>query len=862
MASSEQTTKRHLNKPQPEDFVNVINDICDNMDNLDDAVPDSRKVNGHALNGDITVSKSDVGLGNVDNVQQVPATRKVNNKALSSDINLQGTDIQVSSSDSRKVDAAIANCDSETASLKSAIDFNDGNQIIQFIKDHCIITNQNTGETVDLTPAETTADIDCAVVDCNEGDLFTITGQCVTSVRLWAFVDANNKMISKADANANVTNLEIKAPANAKKCIINIRYSGYAIKGKAIGNHFGVNDADILSCKDTIYDIAKSEEITLTWTIGGLQNNGDLNNSLLNRARANIGFMNSNKGDAVVSADGISYRLFFYSSNDATSSTLVSKYPADGSYIKGITVIPKNDYYVKINGFITDDMTTDLVNTNFFASNVKIAYISMKDKIAENFSPAKIINAEPNWFVAGYKIVNGGNNSPTSDEACAYTNGLISAINNPIVLYSTDNTVLFNAHDSNTYINTGWKQVLNVLPGAYNITAKTADGSNIKTADIQKIRLKVTDDFIGQNIKKISKTNSAFNLFGASVIVGYGISTSGDREGMLVKTNDTTHCMIPFSLYADEDCTVCFGKRDSDTVVDLFVDGSLVKELGCGNFYKITKGTKFAISATGTSADNKMDRVFFALDGIEPETSMIYGCASPFTDYSGSQGSFAVGDKIFLINSNYNKYYVIQGETYLNNGSLVQNVGHANSANYNNGKAYISDHVIPENIYVFDVDDENNTLTYEKTITIPVETTGTSHYVFDSEKQIVSLGWNEGDSSTGKYLVVSLWVKTSDGYIESWHKNIIRPSEVIQGFTVQDRYLYYLESYRSTTHMKMMYRVDLTTGITDYFDGDVSSYSISNYEAESLIPISTGVFYAITNNGIGYFVFYKPTKMV
>ena len=120
MASSEQTTKRHLNKPQPEDFVNVINDICDNMDNLDDAVPDSRKVNGHALNGDITVSKSDVGLGNVDNVQQVPATRKVNNKPLSSDINLQGTDIQVSSSDSRKVDAAIANCDSETASLKSA----------------------------------------------------------------------------------------------------------------------------------------------------------------------------------------------------------------------------------------------------------------------------------------------------------------------------------------------------------------------------------------------------------------------------------------------------------------------------------------------------------------------------------------------------------------------------------------------------------------------------------------------------------------------------------------------------------------------------------------------------------------------
>lgn len=67
MASTEQTAKRRLNKPQPEDFVNVINDICDNMDNLDNAVPDSRTVNGHALMGNITVSKSDVGLGAVDN---------------------------------------------------------------------------------------------------------------------------------------------------------------------------------------------------------------------------------------------------------------------------------------------------------------------------------------------------------------------------------------------------------------------------------------------------------------------------------------------------------------------------------------------------------------------------------------------------------------------------------------------------------------------------------------------------------------------------------------------------------------------------------------------------------------------------
>ncbi len=64
---STQTTKRGLFKPEPSDFVSVVTDIDNNMDNLDDAVPDSRKVNGHALTSDVTVTKGDVGLGNVDN---------------------------------------------------------------------------------------------------------------------------------------------------------------------------------------------------------------------------------------------------------------------------------------------------------------------------------------------------------------------------------------------------------------------------------------------------------------------------------------------------------------------------------------------------------------------------------------------------------------------------------------------------------------------------------------------------------------------------------------------------------------------------------------------------------------------------
>ena len=38
------------------------------------AVPTTRTVNGHALSENVTVSKSDVGLGNVDNVKQYSAS--------------------------------------------------------------------------------------------------------------------------------------------------------------------------------------------------------------------------------------------------------------------------------------------------------------------------------------------------------------------------------------------------------------------------------------------------------------------------------------------------------------------------------------------------------------------------------------------------------------------------------------------------------------------------------------------------------------------------------------------------------------------------------------------------------------------
>lgn len=54
------TSKRRLNKPDRLDNVNVVTALNNNFENLDDAVPDSRKVNGKDLSSDVTLGIDDI----------------------------------------------------------------------------------------------------------------------------------------------------------------------------------------------------------------------------------------------------------------------------------------------------------------------------------------------------------------------------------------------------------------------------------------------------------------------------------------------------------------------------------------------------------------------------------------------------------------------------------------------------------------------------------------------------------------------------------------------------------------------------------------------------------------------------------
>lgn len=84
------------------------------------------------------------------------------------------------------------------------------------------VTIYTSGSTVDITDLHTASTWKCAVVDCAEGDAFTINGTGGGSPRLWAFIDANGTVLGRSASSATATNTLIIAPRDSAKLIINV----------------------------------------------------------------------------------------------------------------------------------------------------------------------------------------------------------------------------------------------------------------------------------------------------------------------------------------------------------------------------------------------------------------------------------------------------------------------------------------------------------------------------------------------------------------------------------------------------------------------------------------------------------------
>lgn len=93
---------------------------------------------------------------------------------------------------------------------------------VDLIKGADILTNGSTGSVVNLTPV-VAQEYAYGVADVEENSIIIITGKGGYSARLWAFIDNENKILSKADSEITVDDQLLTVPNGAKKIIVNFK---------------------------------------------------------------------------------------------------------------------------------------------------------------------------------------------------------------------------------------------------------------------------------------------------------------------------------------------------------------------------------------------------------------------------------------------------------------------------------------------------------------------------------------------------------------------------------------------------------------------------------------------------------------
>ena len=212
---------------------------------------------------------------------------------------------------------------------------------------------------------------------------------------------------------------------------------------------------------------------------------------------------------------------------------------------------------------------------------------------------------------------------------------------------------------------------------------------------------------------------------------------------------------------------------------------------------------------------------------------------------SGIQSAFITpSGKVWMVTTS--QCFVVNDGTLAAEITLDHSVGHANSANYDNGFAYVSDWTDGQTIHVFAVDDANNTMTWTKDITVPTTHGRTQFWVFDNENQIYSCGWNYEHSGNSQYMVIELWKKGGDGvYVQAW-ESVVTGISVAQGMCVHQNRLYIIDDTIDYKHQGIVV-IDLSSG--QQIHNSSQSGTILTLETEALIPVADDRFVVVTYNG-------------
>lgn len=233
------------------------------------SLTDTQKATARSNISAPSVAEMNTAVGNEATARQNADALKVNISDIEND--LTGTtagkvlDARQGKVLDDKITAEAATRAAADSDLKSAFDDVTGNKIIDFVWGYYINTS---GSTVNInSPTSSTSGYGYAVVNCSEGDVFTVNSAGGNSPRAWCFIDssspANVLLCAAASAQANDT--VIIAPENSAKLIINAKntdkasYAGRNIK------------TEIKTIKDAIYD-AKALDFwssgTMTYATG------------------------------------------------------------------------------------------------------------------------------------------------------------------------------------------------------------------------------------------------------------------------------------------------------------------------------------------------------------------------------------------------------------------------------------------------------------------------------------------------------------------------------------------------------------------------------------------------------------------
>lgn len=254
-----------------------------------------------------------------------------------------------------------------------------------------------------------------------------VNGEGGASGRLWGFLDADNKLLSVADANVSATGLELSVPNGAVKVVINnksgqVSYikdanSRITRNGKAIEETnislFGRNSAN-LNIENTGYVIRTGNYGSTAWTVP--------------LAQTNFGYakVNCSEGDLFfVSAYGETYaRAYAFCKSD---NSVIESSPADTGVSK-LIVAPKNASYIVVNNDFVQNSTPVAIKVSeaslsqLFKEDSRInAHINNNIEVPV-FGPnaTEIAIAITNYYLKTYGVGSTADTTPTSGTNFGY----------------------------------------------------------------------------------------------------------------------------------------------------------------------------------------------------------------------------------------------------------------------------------------------------------------------------------------------------------------------------------------------------------------------------------------------------------